>query len=73
MNVSIEGYCIIESMIFSRIKIKNKMIMAFILAGVLFVGLLLFLRAQEDTWICQNGGWERHGVPSAPMPTSVCE
>ena len=26
----------------------------------------------EDTWICQNGEWVKHGNPSAPMPTEPC-
>ncbi len=26
----------------------------------------------EDSWICINGQWVKHGNPSAPMPTSGC-
>lgn len=26
----------------------------------------------EDNWICQNGEWVKHGVPSAPKPTKPC-
>jgi len=26
----------------------------------------------EDTWICQNGEWVKHGQPSAPMPKALC-
>lgn len=60
-------------MFLSRIKIKNKILMAVVLAGLLFVGLLIFLRMSEDTWICDNGNWVKHGVPSAPMPTTICK
>jgi len=26
----------------------------------------------EDTWICQNGEWVKHGQPSAPRPETPC-
>ncbi|MBM3205336.1 thermonuclease family protein [Candidatus Shapirobacteria bacterium] len=26
----------------------------------------------EDTWLCQNGQWVKHGQPSAPKPTTPC-
>ncbi len=51
----------------------NKKIL--IIAGVIIIlaaGALLFLRGDEDTWLCQNGQWVKHGNPSAPMPTSGC-
>ena len=35
---------------------------------VIAVGLILLLRGNEDTWICQNGNWVKHGHPSASMP-----
>lgn len=44
-------------------------IIALILLGVL---ALAILRGDEDTWLCQNGQWVRHGNPSSPMPTSGC-
>ncbi len=31
-----------------------------------------FLSGPEDTWICQDGQWVKHGQPSAPQPTTVC-
>lgn len=31
-----------------------------------------FLSGSEDTWLCQNGQWIKHGQPSAPAPTTVC-
>jgi len=33
---------------------------------------LLIIRGSEDTWLCRDGQWIKHGVPSAPMPTSGC-
>lgn len=32
----------------------------------------LFLRGDEDAWICQNGQWAKHGAPGAPMPSKPC-
>lgn len=32
----------------------------------------LRLLGGEDSWMCQDGQWVRHGEPSAPMPTTEC-
>jgi hypothetical protein len=44
---------------------------------VLLVGgtILLFVRflgGDEDTWLCENKQWVKHGNPSAPMPVGGC-
>ncbi|MDD2758523.1 MAG: DUF333 domain-containing protein [Patescibacteria group bacterium] len=31
-----------------------------------------FLGGDEDTWLCQDGVWTKHGNPSEPMPTTGC-
>lgn len=47
--------------------------------GAVFVliGAVLVLRfvfgGSEDTWICQNGAWVKHGNPSQPRPVIPCE
>jgi len=42
----------------------------------LLFGILGFLRlvvgGGEDTWICVEGEWVKHGVPSAPKPEGGC-
>ena len=48
-----------------------------IIAAILFVALLvtgtmLLMRGNEDTWLCQNGVWVKHGNPSSPMPLEPC-
>ncbi|MBU4350775.1 GerMN domain-containing protein [Candidatus Parcubacteria bacterium] len=47
-----------------------------VIAIVLVVsGIILgirFFSGSEDTWICQDGRWLKHGQPSAPMPVSGC-
>lgn len=35
-------------------------------------GLLILLRGNEDTWLCANGNWVKHGHPTALMPTKPC-
>lgn len=41
---------------------------------IIFIFLFIFiiLRFNEDTWICENGQWVKHGVPNSPMPESQC-
>ena len=34
--------------------------------------VFIVLRGNEDSWICANGAWTRHGNPAASMPTSTC-
>lgn len=41
-----------------------------IIVVVSAVALRIFTK--EDNWICQNGGWVRHGNPSSIQPTSTC-
>lgn len=42
-----------------------------------FVGAVLLFRfvfgGNEDTWICQNGTWVKHGNPKEEMPLVPCE
>ncbi|MDD4901967.1 MAG: GerMN domain-containing protein [Patescibacteria group bacterium] len=44
---------------------------AFLLILILAVGTVRFLSGPEDTWLCQNGAWVKHGVP-ANLPTGIC-
>lgn len=51
-----------------------KKVLLIIFALVILGGVLLFIRGDEDTWICdkEKGEWVKHGAPSAPMPTESC-
>ncbi len=44
---------------------------------VIIIFTTLFLRfvigGSEDDWICRDGEWVKHGVPSAPMPVVECK
>jgi len=53
----------------------NKKIL--IILGIFFVlaiaGIVaLRLTSAEDTWLCQEGVWVRHGNPSTSAPASTC-
>jgi hypothetical protein len=40
-------------------------------AAALVVGLRFFA-GDEDTWLCRDGQWVKHGNPSSPKPTTPC-
>ena len=44
---------------------------ALLVAMAIVVGVR-FLGGDEDTWICSNGQWVKHGNPSSPKPTAPC-
>lgn len=44
-----------------------------IFVSVAVLGVLrLLVGGGEDTWICVDGQWVKHGVPSAPKPEDGC-
>jgi hypothetical protein len=49
-----------------------KKVVAIAFLFLIAVGFILFLRGNEDAWICSNGNWVKHGNPSAPKPTKPC-
>lgn len=49
-------------------------IFTIIVAVILIVFFLRFvIGGSEDDWICVDGEWVKHGVPSAPKPTESCD
>ncbi|MCX6823103.1 MAG: hypothetical protein NTX91_03885 [candidate division SR1 bacterium] len=46
-------------------------IMIVVLLG-LAVLMFLRLRSGEDTWMCQDGSWIKHGNPASLMPSEPC-
>lgn len=43
---------------------------------VLVIAVIFMLRVlsgPEDSWICQDGRWVRHGNPASNMPSSQCK
>jgi len=52
----------------------SKILLIIVIAVIILGAVILGLRflTDEDTWLCQNGQWVKHGNPSAPMPTTLC-
>jgi uncharacterized membrane protein len=54
---------------------KEKTLTVLVAAVVLIIVAVIIgirLVGSEDTWLCVNGEWVPHGVPSAPQPTEPC-
>jgi putative hemolysin len=43
-----------------------------ILAVVVLAIVIIRLLTPEDTWLCQDGGWVKHGHPAADKPATGC-
>lgn len=39
---------------------------------LIIFSILILFRSNEDTWICDNGQWVKHGNPTSSMPTKEC-
>ncbi|MBU1132101.1 hypothetical protein KKC32_02535 [Patescibacteria group bacterium] len=53
---------------------KRHLVLIIIFSVILLFGILITVRfvTGEDTWICKNGEWIKHGHPSAPQPETPC-
>jgi len=49
----------------------NKVLIVIIVLILLIIGWA-FIRGSEDTWICQDGEWVKHGLPNASKPIEPC-
>ncbi len=47
-------------------------ILIVVLATVVVVLGIRFFSGDEDTWLCQDGSWVKHGNPSAAKPIAPC-
>lgn len=52
---------------------RNRKIIILIIAVIVVLFGWLLIRGPEDTWICENGQWVKHGNPSSSMPTEPCD
>jgi uncharacterized membrane protein len=50
---------------------KMKYVYIALILIALLVGMMRLVSGEDD-WICQDGGWVPHGVPSAPAPNGTC-
>jgi hypothetical protein len=55
-----------------NVKDKKRLITLAIIAAALGI-LLLFLRSNEDNWVCKDGDWVKHGNPTSTMPNTPCK
>lgn len=53
-------------------KLKTKHFLIFFGVVILILFLFRFL-SPEDSWVCQNGEWIKHGSPTVEQPTTKCE
>jgi hypothetical protein len=51
---------------------KKLLIVAIIILAVVVAVIGLRLLIGEDSWICVDGKWIKHGNPGSPMPESGC-
>jgi len=52
---------------------KVGLIILVILAGLILIVFFIRLLTPEDTWICDNGQWIKHGNPKVATPTKPCK
>jgi len=52
-------------------EMRKVIIFIFLLFSFLLLARLL-VGGGEDTWICVDGQWVKHGAPAAPMPEREC-
>lgn len=59
----------------NRIPVKNRVLYRILLIVIISLLLILGIRltTPEDTWICQNNQWVKHGSPDVTMPQTVCK
>lgn len=54
----------------------KKQALIIILVLVIITAAVVYLRfvigGDEDTWLCKNGQWVKHGNPAAPIPNTGC-
>ena len=51
---------------------KEYIIISILVILVVAATTLVVLRSPEDSWICTGQGWQKHGQPTAAMPTTTC-
>lgn len=51
---------------------KSKRFISILIFTAVFVLVIFLLRGNEDSWICENGEWIKHGNPTAQKPTEKC-
>ena len=50
----------------------KKFLYAILILLVVWLVVRFVIGGSEDSWICVDGEWVKHGYPSAPMPQQPC-
>ncbi len=53
--------------------LKDKTLFLIVIFIVFLVIAFARFSSSEDSWICENGKWIKHGNPSSLVPTSECK
>lgn len=51
---------------------KKENLIILVILILVVVATVFILRGDEDTWLCQNGEWVKHGNPDVEQPTDFC-
>jgi len=51
---------------------KSKILLTTLILLFAWIFIRFVIGGSEDSWICDDGQWVKHGVPSAPMPEKDC-
>jgi len=53
---------------------KNKKLYFLFFLAIILIGIVLAIRfsSDEDTWLCKDGVWVKHGNPSSEKPLNGC-
>lgn len=51
---------------------KSTVVILIALVTIFGVAIITRLYSPEDTWVCKDGQWVKHGVPTASAPDEVC-
>lgn len=55
-----------------KIKYHKTVVLCLLLIMVGLMILIVRIVSPEDTWLCTNSGWVKHGVPISSKPTLQC-
>lgn len=50
----------------------KKLLIVLLIILILVVAAVFRFSSPEDTWLCQNGVWVKHGNPDESQPTTAC-
>ena len=54
---------------------RRRIIATLLIAALIGLALVIFIRIStpQDTWLCQDGKWVKHGQPNSAQPTEICK